>query len=55
MSRSLKPLQRTKSAATAPTEFLMSRTREALLAWKTHFDYMRHRKKIKEVITDLVF
>jgi len=37
------------------TEFLMPRTREALLAWKRHLDYMRHRKKIKEVTTDLVF
>jgi integrase len=37
------------------TEFLMPRTREALLAWKKHLDYMRHRKKIKEVTTELVF
>jgi integrase len=29
------------------TEFLMPRTRQALLDWKDHLEWMRHRKKIK--------
>ena len=37
------------------TEFLMPRTREALLAWKNHLEWMRHRKKVKDVKTDHVF
>jgi integrase len=37
------------------TEFLMPRTREALLAWKKHLEWMRHRKKVKDVKTDHVF
>ena len=37
------------------TEFLMPRTREALLAWKKHLEWMRHRRKITETKTDHVF
>jgi integrase len=37
------------------TQFLMPRTREALLAWRKHQEWMRHRKKITEVSSDLVF
>lgn len=37
------------------TEFLMPRTKKALLDWKAHFEYMRHRRKIREVKSDHVF
>ena len=37
------------------TEFLMPRTREALLSWQKHQQLMRHRKKIKTNGSDLVF
>lgn len=37
------------------TEFLMPRTRVALLAWKKHQDWMRHRRRVTEVKTDHVF
>lgn len=37
------------------TEFLMPRTREALLEWQRHQCWMRHRKKIVPADTGLVF
>jgi integrase len=37
------------------TEYLMPRIREALLEWRSHVDYMRHRKKIILVRDDYVF
>lgn len=37
------------------TQFLMPRTRQALLSWRKHQEWMRHRKKITEVSSDLVF
>jgi len=37
------------------TQFLMPRTRESLLAWRNHQEWMRHRKKIDHVSSDLVF
>ena len=37
------------------TQFLMPRTREALLSWRKHQEWMRHRKKITEVSSNLVF
>ena len=37
------------------TEFLMPRTRKALLQWGDHLDWMRHRKRISEVKSDQVF
>lgn len=37
------------------TEYLMPRTREALLYWRDHQQWMRHRKKIEKVKSDHVF
>ncbi|CAB1063997.1 hypothetical protein D1BOALGB6SA_8786 [Olavius sp. associated proteobacterium Delta 1] len=37
------------------TEFLMPRTREALLQWKAHVEWMRRRKRIDVLDTSLVF
>ena len=37
------------------TEYLMPRTKKALLEWQSHLDFMRHRKKITDIKTDLVF
>lgn len=37
------------------TEFLMPRTRQALLDWKKHLKWMRHRKKIRVKDTRFVF
>ena len=37
------------------TEFLMPRTKKALLDWKAHLEYMRHRRKITEIKSDHVF
>ncbi len=37
------------------TEFLMPRTKKALLDWKAHLEYMRHRRKIAEIKSDHVF
>jgi len=37
------------------TEFLMPRTKEALLKWRDHLKWMRHRKKITEIKSDYVF
>jgi integrase len=37
------------------TEFLMPRTKKALLEWKAHLEYMRHRRKIVEINSDHVF
>ena len=37
------------------TEYLMPRTRKALLDWKTHLEYMRHRKKLKVKDSRFVF
>jgi len=37
------------------TEYLMPLTRKALLEWKDHLDFMRHRKGIVPTETDLVF
>ncbi len=37
------------------TDYLMPRTKEALLQWQKHQQGMRHRKKIDDVNSDLVF
>ena len=37
------------------TEFLMLRTRNALLAWRDHLEWKRHRERISEVKSDYVF
>jgi len=37
------------------TEFLMPRTKKALLGWKAHLEHMRHRRKINEIVSDHVF
>ena len=37
------------------TEYLMPRTKQALLEWRDHQTWMRHRKKIRNVRTDMVF
>jgi integrase len=47
-------LFRTKNAKER-TEFLMPRTKEALLEWKSHLEYMRHRRKIRKIKSDHVF
>jgi integrase len=36
------------------TELLMPRTKQALLDWKSHLGYMRHRRKIRKVKSDHV-
>ena len=36
------------------TELLMPRTKQALLDWKAHLKYMRHRRKIQKVKSDHV-
>ncbi|MEE4601873.1 MAG: site-specific integrase [Desulfobacteraceae bacterium] len=36
------------------TELLMPRTKQALLDWKAHLEYMRHRRKILKVKSDHV-
>ena len=36
------------------TELLMPRTKQALLDWKSHLEYMRHRRKIQKVKSDHV-
>jgi hypothetical protein len=33
----------------------MPRTKKALLDWKAHLEYMRHRRKIAEIKSDHVF
>ena len=37
------------------TEFLMPRTKKALLEWKAHLEHMRHRRRIVEIGSDSVF
>ena len=37
------------------TEYLMPRTKSALLEWQAHLNFMRHRKRIRNINTDLVF
>jgi len=37
------------------TDFLMPRTKKALLEWKAHLEYMRHRRNIVKVLSDHVF
>ena len=37
------------------TEFLMPRTKKALLDWNAHLEYMRHRRKITEIKSNHVF
>jgi integrase len=37
------------------TDFLMPRTKQALLDWRDHLKWMRHRKKIENIKTDFVF
>ena len=37
------------------SEYIMPRSREALLGWRDHFTYMRHRKRIKVKDTKFVF
>ena len=47
-------LYRTKTGRKR-TEFLMPRTKEALLSWREHQKWMRHRKKIDHGGSDFVF
>jgi integrase len=37
------------------TEFMMPRTKKALLEWRDHLKWMRHRRKIKTIKSDHVF
>jgi len=37
------------------TEFLMPRAREALLSWRNHLEWIRHRKRVSAVESDHVF
>ena len=37
------------------TEYIMPRTKQALLDWKSHIKYMRHRKKVSSIKSDHVF
>ena len=37
------------------TELLMPRTKKALLEWRAHLEYMRHRRRITEIESDHVF
>ena len=37
------------------TEFLMPRIKQALLEWKSHLEFTRHRKKIQPIETKFVF
>jgi integrase len=37
------------------TEFLMPRTKQALLKWKDHLEWMRHRRQITHIKSDRVF
>lgn len=37
------------------TEFLMPRTKKALLEWRAHLEWKRHRTKTKDVKSDFVF
>ena len=37
------------------TDCIMPRTKQALLDWKNHLKWMRHRKKINHIKTDFVF
>lgn len=37
------------------TEFIMPRTSRALMDWKSHLEYMRHRMKTRDVKSDNVF
>jgi integrase len=37
------------------TEFIMPRTSRALMDWKSHLEYKRHRMKIRDVKSDNVF
>ena len=53
-SQGLIKLYRTKNKKRR-TEFLMPRTKKALLNWKAHLEYMRHRRKITEIKSDHVF
>lgn len=46
-------LRRTKNGVER-TMHLMPRTKEALLRWRDHLAYMRHRKRIKNVVDDKV-
>jgi site-specific recombinase XerD len=52
--RGLITLFRTKNRKER-TDVLMPRTKKALLEWHAHQKWMRHRKKINQVKTDLVF
>lgn len=47
-------LYRTKNKCER-TDVLMPRTKDALLKWRDHQAWMRHRKKISQVKTDFVF
>jgi len=37
------------------TDSMMPRTKQALLDWRDHLEWMRHRKKINHIKTDFVF
>lgn len=49
--RGLIRLYRTKNKRER-TEFLMPRTKQALLDWKQHLEYKRHRTKVKQIKSD---
>lgn len=53
-SQGLIKLYRTKNKKRR-TEFLMPRTKQALLEWQGHLEFMRRRKKIPVVRNDFVF
>ena len=52
--RGLIRLFRTKNSRER-TEYLMPRTKEALLSWQDHLEWMRHRRKITSAKPDYVF
>lgn len=53
-SQGLITLYRTKNKKKR-TEYLMPRTKQALLKWQSHLEYMRHRKRIEVVENEVVF
>jgi hypothetical protein len=48
-------LFRTKNNGNERTEYLMPRTKMALLEWKSHLEFMRHRKQIQPVRDKVCF
>jgi integrase len=47
-------LDRTKTKRQR-TDFIMPRTKQALLDWRDHLSWMRHRRKISQIKSDFVF